>query len=379
MRIGIFGGAFNPVHNGHLKLCDQCQKIYNFDKILIIPTYISPHKKADNPIDFGHRYNMLKFAVEDNPVFEVSDIEQHIGGISYTYDTILRLKKTYQGAEFFLIIGSDMFESFHKWRNFIPLMELVTLVVGARKPDAKLELIKKQLNAEKIDIIPVNVYEISSTQIRQMIFDKKDTSEHLNPKVFDYCKANDLYSVDYEKISNHLLMLTKKRYDHVMSVVKFSGELGLHYGVKSDATRLAAMLHDVTKEYNFDKQLQMLNYSDIISANLMHAKTAYIFAKDELGIVNADVLNAILYHTTGRAGMSLLEKIIYVADACAYDRQYPDAEAIRQLAYENINAAIVQIIEFSVTSLFKKRVPIDPKTIECYNHILGETQHENKG
>ena len=195
MKIGIYGGAFNPVHNGHINLCKQCQEIYGFDKIIFIPTYISPHKENNQDISFQDRLNMLNIAIENEISFEASDIESKLGGISYTYNTILKLDKPKD--ELYLIVGSDMFEIFHKWYEYKKLLQLVTLVVGARNINEYEKLIRikseNYSNTSKIEIAKIHTYEISSTEIRTAISNNISANEHINRDVLSYIKANDLY------------------------------------------------------------------------------------------------------------------------------------------------------------------------------------------
>lgn len=195
MKIGIYGGSFNPVHNGHINLCTQCQKIYGFEKIIFIPTNISPFKQNYDIVTFEDRLNMLRLATSNEISFEVSDIESKIGGVSYTYNTILKLNK--HSDELYLIVGSDMLEIFYKWYKSKELLTLVTLVVGARNNNEYETLvgIKKQNynNNNKIEIAKINAYEISSTEIRTAISNGISVENHLNSKVLDYIKGNNLY------------------------------------------------------------------------------------------------------------------------------------------------------------------------------------------
>lgn len=168
--------------------------------------------------------------------------------------------------------------------------------------------------------------------------------------------------------------LSKKRYAHTKAVLKLATELATKYGENIENAMLAAILHDITKEEADEIQLQILKKSDIMvddivykNNNLYHSITAYLFAKNILNINNNDVLNAIYYHTTAREKMSLLEKIIYVADSCAYDRSYSEVEAIRQLCFDNLNKGLIEIIESTIKIIISKKQLIAVDTINCYN------------
>lgn len=196
-KIAVFGGAFNPVHNGHINLCLECDKFFNFDKILLIPTNIPPHKSADNLASNQDRLSMLKLASKTNSLFDVSDIEYHLEGTSYTYKTILELKKIYKNADLYLIVGSDMLKMFHKWYNYKQLLDEVTLVVGAREKSEYEELIKIKenlVNSKKIEIININVITLSSTQIRECIKKNENISHFVNKDVEKYIYSHKLYA-----------------------------------------------------------------------------------------------------------------------------------------------------------------------------------------
>lgn len=198
IKVGIFGGAFNPFHNGHLNLCLQCQSALGLNKVILVPTYISPHKDVKTNVSFEHRYNMVKLAVDRFSNFSVSDIEYKRGGTSYTYDTIVSLKEIMPDAVFYLIIGSDMFHIFHKWYKYDALLELVTLVVGARNENEYEQLLEiRDLNYNSdanIEIVKIDVVELSSTEIRNSLLNGIDILEKLDSTVVEYIKANNLYT-----------------------------------------------------------------------------------------------------------------------------------------------------------------------------------------
>lgn len=159
-------------------------------------------------------------------------------------------------------------------------------------------------------------------------------------------------------------------------MARLAGELAEHYGADVNAARAAGLLHDVTKEEPHDAQLQMIQKSDIIidayllvNPNVYHSLTGYLYARDTIQIQNADILNAIRYHTTGRADMSLLEKVVYTADAVGYDRTYPDAARLRELAFRDINACMLEILEFTIVKLLKARAVIAMDTFYCYDSL----------
>ena len=196
-RIAIFGGTFNPVHNGHINLCLECNRYFNFDKILLVPDNIPSHKSADDLVSNEHRFNMLSIATRDEKLFKVCDIEYKLKGKSYTVNTISELKKIYPTDELFLIIGSDMLFMFEQWYAFKEILKSVTLVVGARQQDeydAMLRHIGKFGKLSRnIEVVRINVVDISSSDIRKKIKNGDDVSEYLNDGVLAYISKNKLY------------------------------------------------------------------------------------------------------------------------------------------------------------------------------------------
>lgn len=179
--------------------------------------------------------------------------------------------------------------------------------------------------------------------------------------------------------------LSDKRYNHTLAVARLSMELAEHYSVSTNTVYTAAMLHDITKEegnlWHLQMlQLQMLEKSDIMksnitdrmcsSENIYHSETGFLYAKDILKLTDEDILNAIRYHTTGRANMSMPEKIIFTADTVAYDRTYDEAKSLRELAFLDINKCMLKICSFIISDLLKKSSVISIETIECYNWLL---------
>lgn len=198
--IAVFGGTFNPPHLAHKRLIDEMDRAVGFDKVLIIPTFVPPHKNAPDLAKSDDRLEMCRRTFYESR-FTVSDMEISRGGKSYSYDTFCRLKKEYPFSKLYLVIGSDMLLSFDKWYRYEDILSMATLCVAARQKDTdkeKLALFAKErlhLNCEngEIIILPTDAYELSSTQIRQYIKDEKDPSAFLEKETLRYIKEKGLY------------------------------------------------------------------------------------------------------------------------------------------------------------------------------------------
>ncbi len=194
MKTGIFGGAFNPVHNGHLALAEQYKKALSLDRIIFIPTANPPHKSSDGLIDGKHRINMLGLCVGENEL--VSDIEFMRDGKSYTYLTIRELKEKYPDDEFFLIVGADQFFYFEKWYKFEEILSACTVVTAAREKNQYDEMLEFKAEHPKLKDVVVSefdVIDISSSQIRDMIKNGEDVSYYIPESVNRYIKEHRLY------------------------------------------------------------------------------------------------------------------------------------------------------------------------------------------
>lgn len=177
-------------------------------------------------------------------------------------------------------------------------------------------------------------------------------------------------------------MLSEKRYYHCLCVASQAETLARIFGVCEEAANTAGLLHDILKNQDNDKMLIFAKKFDIMfdsvefdCPKLWHSIVGAEYVRHELKIQNDDIINSIRYHTTGRPNMSLLEKIIFVADCTSLDRRYPDAEYARQLSYQNIDDALVYCLKFLINYLSKHNRIIHPNSINAYNFYISKESH----
>ena len=183
MRIAIYGGSFNPMHIGHEKIVDYVLNNLNMDKIIIIPVGIPSHRE-NNLEQSDTRLKICKEIFKGNKKIEVSDIEIKSEGKSYTYDTLLKLIDLYgENNEFFEIIGEDSLKSLKTWKNYEELLKICKFIVFRRKDDKNIQIDKEFLNNKNIIILENEYYDISSTEIRNMVKNNEDISAFVNKKV----------------------------------------------------------------------------------------------------------------------------------------------------------------------------------------------------
>lgn len=188
-KVGIFGGTFDPIHNGHLITAQSVKEIRNLEKIIFIPAYISPHKQHAKASSAQHRLNMLKLAVDDIPFFEYSDFEINQHTISYTIDTLREFKKSYDEID--LIIGYDNIFQFHTWKEPDEIFRMANVVVLKRKSSHPLDFVDKYVEAAHF--VETRGIEISATDIRNRVHGDLPIYYLVPEKVLEYISKNKLY------------------------------------------------------------------------------------------------------------------------------------------------------------------------------------------
>lgn len=195
-------------------------------------------------------------------------------------------------------------------------------------------------------------------------------------------KNNDIYCRVDEKLKS---MLTKKRYMHIKGVVDMSVELAYRYGENVEKCKLAAILHDYAKQFSHEEIETFVRNNNLIvddlelvSKELIHSKIAAKIAVDEYGIEDEDILNAISFHTTGRADMSMLEKIIFIADSIEAGRKYPNVDSIRKIALIDIDHTMLCILNNTISYLLNSGLKIHPNSVIARNYFLDKNKEVNK-
>lgn len=391
MRIGVYGGTFNPPHIGHINAAVDAEKQLGLDKVFIIPSAIPPHKDMPEASPSAEdRLQMAKMSFEgiSDSNLEVSDIEIKRGGKSYTIDTIAQLKRSYPGSEFVLFIGTDMLVSIESWRDYERLLENVVLGVFCRGEDEKAiiekkaEYLREKYNAQ-VEIVHNDAVKISSSDIRAML-PKRGGNEYLNGDVYEYIIHNGLYdshpNFDWLRFKSYK-MLKLERIAHVAGCEAEAVSLAKRWGADADLAREAAILHDCTKKAGLEEQLRLCRKYGIITdivekheVKLLHSKTGAAIAKNEFNACE-DVFNAIFWHTTGKADMSLLEKVIYLADYIEPNRHFDGLEELRRLSYKNIDAALLMGLKMSIDDMRSRGIVPHENSEGAINWLVENYQH----
>lgn len=197
MRIGIYGGSFDPVHNGHINAARNFMEELSLDKIIIVPAYCSPFKKGLAVTPSQHRLNMCNIAFGNTEGFEVSDAEILRADEGYMSDTVAQIREQYPDAELFLLLGSDQLLTFQKWHAWSKITDEATVAAAARTwdDDAAMEAAAAVLRSDgaEVIIVPIDVKELSSTDVREAVRRGDDISAMVPPGVAEYIWDNYLY------------------------------------------------------------------------------------------------------------------------------------------------------------------------------------------
>ena len=362
MRIVVYGGSFNPPHLGHVEAARTVSAELAPDKFLIIPSNVSPHKKlAEGSPEPRARLEMCRLAFADIPGAEISDMELRREGKSYTAQTVEELRHSFPDDELVLVMGTDMFLSFETWYRFEYLLESCTLAVLARDEDEDIQL-RRQRDAltekygARVIILKHDPVAASSSDIRERLRFGIG-SELLPDSVYSEIIRRHYYDALPELSwlrAKVMPYLTEKRVAHVLGCENEAVSLANRWGEDPERAAVAGILHDITKKLSAEEQLKLCekygiinDAAEVANPKLLHAKTGAAFARELFGIED-DIYGAIRWHTTGKPDMTLLEKIIYLADFVEPTRDFPGVEELRELCFEDIDAAMAKGLEMSL-------------------------------
>jgi nicotinate-nucleotide adenylyltransferase len=393
LRLGIYGGTFNPPHIGHVKAATAAAEQLLLDVLLVVPAGIPPHKALPQETPTAEdRIELVSLSFAGLPCVRVSDLELKKEGISYTVETIDALKKEYAGADVFLIMGTDMFLTLETWKDAARLLGGVTSAVMSRgiTEDRKIysfaEKISRKYGAGTV-VISNEAVAISSTDLRAMLL-RREGAGLIEEAAYALIIRKRLYGAkpDFGWLRARAYeMLKPKRIPHVMGCEEEAVKLAARWGADGEDAREAAILHDITKHLELDDQLQLCRKYDIMTDNieeqevkLLHSKTGAAVAKGIFGVSDA-VRDAIMWHTTGRADMTLLEKIIYIADYIEPTREFEGVDVLRRLAYSDLDLAVIKGLTMSIEDMRSRGVIPHLRTEEARKWLVGHTPQYREG
>lgn len=314
IKILIYGGCFDPVHKGHVYLLKKAIKNIKPDKIYIVPNSIPPLKNHDNYSYPKNRLDMCNLAFSKIKNVIVSDYEiiNFKDKVSYTYQTIQHFKKQFPQADLYLLIGSDRYDDFKKWKNWEYIINNAHVVVGNRT--------NKQIQINDAHFISININPIiiSSQQLRI-----EPNKKYLDKKIIKYIKNHKMYvSIQVKNL------MSEKRYLHTLRVKDTALEIAKAVKYKYlNKIYYAAMYHDIAKEFDQNKTLNLVKKFDKYyypTIHTLHGLAAAKYAKKHFNVSDKEILNAISEHVIPHKKCSTLAKIIYCADKLEPSRTKED-------------------------------------------------------
>ncbi len=373
----LYGGTFNPIHRGHLDICVRARQAVDARRVLLMPAAQPPHKSAGWLAPDQDRLAMCALAAREYDLIQVDDWEIRRGGRSYTVDTLGHLAAVFPEEELWLLIGTDMFLTFTQWHRWEEIGKMASLLVASREEGDRERLLDQQQKLAEQGVrsrlLQNPPMPMSSTQIREEL--RRDgTTEKVCPQVLDYIREKELYlhppeELDYLRRYIRPLM-TDYRYRHSLGVEKQAVKMARRFGADQRKAALAGILHDVCKDMPKGALLQNILESGIIngidfkaSPQLIHSYAGALYLQSHMDIHDLEVIEAVRYHTTARAGMSLLETVVYLADLTSEDREYPDVGEMRRLCDTDLRKAMIHALTHTVKELTRKQKPICPDTL----------------
>jgi len=354
-------------------------KQLELDVVYVIPTGVPPHKplpEGTPPAGVRHIMTLSAFRGVEKTI--VSDIEVKNTKPSYTADTVMMIRQGYPDDEIILLVGTDMFLTIESWRDCEKLLKHVTPAVFSRSPyDSEKIRDHSQTIWERYGvatrIVTNDVVQISSSKLREMLI-KRDGVRYITDTNYSYIIKNRLYGAkaDWDWLRERAYsMLNPDRIPHVSGCEQEALRLAPRWDVDIDDAREAAILHDITKRLGLREHLQILEDCGITvgemgfaGEKLLHAISGAALAKSAFGVSDA-VAEAIRWHTTGRAGMSMLEKVVYIADFIEPERAFPMVGELRKLAYEDIDKAMIMGLELTISHIKTRGITPDRATLDA--------------
>jgi nicotinate-nucleotide adenylyltransferase len=394
VKIGIYGGTFNPIHLGHMEAAKFAAAYLKLDKLLLVPAGMPPHKDlspdAAPPED---RLAMTALAAEAvGPMAEASSLELDRRGTSYTVDTVRAVREAHPRARLYLLMGTDMYLTFHRWKSPEKLARWCTLCAFGRSEADTEELFAVQrehlsamLGAKSVTVALPKIVDISSTRLRRELSQGQGQA-YLDPAVYGYILRRGLYGVPADPLRLSLedlrcaglSMLKRRRIPHVLGTEETAAALARRWGADEEEARRAALLHDCTKKLDREQHLEIcrqygipLDPEEQREEKLLHALTGAAAARHQFG-VSPQVESAIRWHTTGKADMTTLEKIIYLADYIEPTRDFCDLTELRELAFQDLDRAMLLGLTMAVHDLKKRGMAVHSNSVYARDYLKGK-------
>ena len=370
-KIAIFGGTFNPVHLEHVNMVESAIKDLGLDKVIVVPTNIPPHKNIDLAPN-QDRLNMLKIAFSGIEKVEVSDFEIVNGGTSYTYITIEHFGQIYKGDMLYFLLGGDMLKDFKTWKNPQRILDKATIVACSREDvsvdfDSENEYFSKTFNKNFIRLT-YGGKDVSSTRIRIYSGLGLCIDNFVSQGVREYIRENKLYQGKKEFLFVKK-SLPEKRLVHTAEVTITALKKVKELGLDKEKVITACILHDMAKYIDY-KTVKGFSIDEEVPPPVIHSFLGAYLSKHILKITDQEVLDAICYHTSGKANMTTLGKLLFVADMIEPTRNYQGVESLREIYERDFERCFIECLKEEMQHLINKKQYIYIETLNAYDYYI---------
>lgn len=358
------------MQNEHVRIAVEAIKEGKLDKLIVMPDYIPPHKQDKRDIVSAQdRINMLSVAFKGIDKVCISSYEVDKQGTSYTYLTMEHFRSIYPDDELYFMVGSDMLADFPTWKNPERILNCCNLLYCERADeDAGGKIYNSFIKrfGNKVLKLPIRGEDISSSKVRLYIALGLDVKEFIPTDVNDYITANGLYKDD--RICKYLrVVLPEKRRIHTAGVALTALKICKQLGIDGNKVRQAALLHDCAKYKKTEDYPECVLPKNTPNSCVHQYLGAYV-AEKELGITDSEILDAIRYHTTGRADMSLIGKIVYVADVIEPSRSFAGVDKLREEVFKDFDSGFNLVLKEMYKFLNKDSLVVDSHTAEAVKY-----------
>lgn len=384
-RIGIMGGTFDPIHQGHIRMAQCALDSMELDRVLMLPSGNPPHKPDITPAE--DRYRMVCAACAGIPGLEPCREEIDRTGVIYTVDTLSILHEKYPKAELYYIIGADTLMELKNWRRCETVLTLTTFLVCPRSwhytPQQLMEE-RKRLTAlgGRFVMLDMDVIDVSSTEVRNAIREGESTPL-LPVQVRQYAMTAGLYGARLripqgpEWLPKLFSALSVKRFSHTLAVADTARHLALLHGLDVQKAEIAGLLHDCAKCLPL-KEMQRIarenhlteDESILESGALLHSVVGAHLTQVKYGCTDPEIISAILSHTTGKPNMSKLDMAVWLADTIEPTRApYPLLDKTRMLAGLSLEKAMITSLEGTLQHVRRKGDKVHPATVQTLDWL----------
>ncbi|MDR2966127.1 MAG: nicotinate (nicotinamide) nucleotide adenylyltransferase [Treponema sp.] len=395
MKLGILGGSFNPVHNGHLYLAEKAISELELDRVVFVPAYRSPFKLDASGMEHTteERINMLAVSVAGDPRFAIDDCEIKREGVSYTVHTLEDIITRYMpNGKPYLLIGDDLAVDFPKWRDSERILEMAEIVVARRlNSDAKEYPYPHKLIKNKI-------MDISSQTVRKMITEQDDWKPLVPSAAVNIIMEKRLYGVTDSGEENPpseqdsivlrveqavRAALNTSRFLHSRNTALFAYDMCRRFrnecsGIDPMDAYLAGIAHDLAKQLDPKEMIKLVkNEGKSMTAvekgkpSLLHGRAAAVLLRDRFSIHNKDILEAVALHTSGSENMGTLAKIIYIADKLEVSRS--SVNGLRKMCREaELDDILYAVLKKTVSKLQSRELDLSEETLKLLAKMEGK-------